>query len=236
MRILITLIPNKNASYDAINKHHIQAFIYSLLKNSPFDVLHNLKGFKYFTYSDIMPVNNFEENKPKYMVLSSPSSAFIKYIMEKINETKKGKIKEINFEVSAKKIPSRYLSKWITASPIVLYKDNKKNQYFSFRRDSNIEFFLNRLKENALKKYNAYYNDDLDFEGPIFDRMKFGKSVAVKITKGRDEFIIIGSNWKVLEKFRVPRELRKFYRFLFDCGLGEKNSLGFGCVNELRII
>ncbi len=232
MRIVILLKPLTNASYDAINKHHIQATIYSLLRSTPFDIIHELRGFKYFTFSDIMPPTDFKEGEPKHMLFSSPMSSLVKFLKNRIKEVGRVKIKDIWFEVDVKTVPQKFTTRWITASPIVLYKDSRKNVYFSFYRDTNLQFFLDRLKENALKKYNIYYNDELNFEEPLFDIMKFNKSVSVELTKDKKKFIIIGSTWKLLEKIRVPRHLRKFYRFIFDCGLGEKNSLGFGCLNE----
>ncbi|WP_297065841.1 CRISPR-associated endoribonuclease Cas6, partial [Thermococcus sp.] len=45
---------------------------------------------------------------------------------------------------------------------------------------------------------------------------------------------VIGSNWELLEKERIKPEERRFYRFIMDAGLGEKNSLGFGFLNPLR--
>jgi len=66
MRILVELLPHGNYDYSSINKHHIQAIIYSMLKQSPFDVLHNLRGFKYFTFSDIMPPTDFREGNKEY--------------------------------------------------------------------------------------------------------------------------------------------------------------------------
>ena len=47
-------------------------------------------------------------------------------------------------------------------------------------------------------------------------------------------FLIIGSLWKNLEKFNMDD--KKFYKFILDCGLGEKNSLGFGMLNTLRTL
>ena len=232
MRMLVVLTSQSNCDYSFINKHHIQATIYSLLKDTAFDVLHNLRGFKYFTFSDLMPPTDFREEEEKYLLISSPSSPFIKFLRQRFKEIGEITIKGLKFSVTVKKLPNKLPRRWITASPVVIKKD--RNTYFSFLRDSNLTFFLERLKENALKKYNSYYSDSLYFDEPLFDRMKFSKSVAVSLTMKEKRFIIIGSMWKLLEKFRIPRELKMFYRFLFDCGIGEKNSLGFGCLNEKR--
>ena len=58
--------------------------------------------------------------------------------------------------------------------------------------------------------------------------------VAVRVSKGKDKFIIIGSAWYKLERFRRQRRDEQFYRFLMDAGLGEKSSLGFGFLNPLK--
>lgn len=54
--------------------------------------------------------------------------------------------------------------------------------------------------------------------------------MAVRVKKADKMFLIIGTLWKNLEKFNMDD--KRFYRFLMDCGLGEKNSLGFGMVNS----
>ena len=68
----------------------------------------------------------------------------------------------------------------------------------------------------------------------IFDKIIFGREVVVPLKKGKNKFLIIGTTWKRLEKFKYNRDERKLYRFIMDCGLGEKNSLGFGFLNPVR--
>jgi CRISPR-associated endoribonuclease Cas6 len=90
---------------------------------------------------------------------------------------------------------------------------------------------MERLKDNSLKKYNAYYDLDYYFDGNLFDSFQYDKEVAVRVKKADNMFIIIGTLWKNLEKFNMDD--KRFYRFLMDCGLGEKNSLGFGMINSV---
>ena len=70
-------------------------------------------------------------------------------------------------------------------------------------------------------------------KGNIFDRLKFKKEVAVTLRMDNTEFIMIGTVWRSLEKFNINRENGDFYRFIMDCGLGEKNSMGFGFINPI---
>jgi CRISPR-associated endoribonuclease Cas6 len=91
-----------------------------------------------------------------------------------------------------KKVNVTLKNPFISGSPIVLYKDNRTNLYHSFRRDGDLDFFLRRLKENAVKKYEAFYGEEAEFAESLFDRLRFNKEVAVKNVKEGKEFILIG--------------------------------------------
>ena len=121
-------------------------------------------------------------------------------------------------------------SKFISSTPIVLYEDNTNNRYYSFKQNPNFNFFFERLKDNALKKYNAFYDNDFSLDSELFTNFEFGREVSVRLIKNKNKFIIIGSLWKNLE-FNLTSQNKDFYNFLFDNGLGEKNSLGFGFLN-----
>jgi len=223
-------------SANKIYKHTIQGFLYECLRTVEKDPeLHSSKKFKFFCFSDIFPSGNYVKGKEKSFIVSSPNAKLIEQLMKGVQAKKepcigghKIRIKNMN----KIKLPLR--NRFITGSPIVLYKDNQRNLYYSFRRNDDLDFFLQRLKDNIVKKYEAFFGEKLDFEEPLFDKLIFNKEVAVKNVKNEREFIIIGSMWYLLEKVHIKEELKKFYWFLMECGLGEKNSMGFGFVNPLK--
>ena len=88
----------------------------------------------------------------------------------------------------------------------------------------------NKISSGSLPEYTQ---DEINLESDLFDSFEFNREVSMRIIMKNQTFIIIGSLWKVLEK-NIAREDRKFYNFLFDCGLGEKNSLGMGFINNRR--
>ncbi len=232
MRLVLTLEAENFLPYSRINKHTIQGMIYSYLQGDDFSGLHAEKGFKFFTFSDLFPSNDFHPGKEKTLLISSPNPKFIRTIYENLKSVQHLYLSNGSFKVSSiKKVQVPLSKEFVTGSPIVLYEDTGRNRYFSFRRGGSLEFFLDRVKENALKKYNAYYDDELYFEGPIFDEVVFNKEVAVRIARGGTEFLIIGSMWYNLRRMRIEKGLKKFFNFIKDCGLGEKNSLGFGFLN-----
>jgi len=222
-----------NFCYNSINKHTVQGFIYSLLKDTSFVQYHDHTTFKFFCFSDIFPIGDFKAGGEKHLLISSPNREFIEAIRSSIAGGQAFKLGGREIKIRYKIVQPKLSSRFISASPIVLYQDNQQNLYYSFERNRDLNFFLQRLKDNAVKKYNAFYSEELNLNESIFDRLIFRKETAVQIKKGDAEFIIIGSVWKLLEKFNIGENM-KFYKFIIDCGLGEKNSFGFGFINPIK--
>ena len=233
MRLLLEIKPQKYIPFNYINKHSIQGTIYSLLSRTEYGNLHNRSGFKFFTFSDIFPPNDYYPKKSKKLIISSPDREFIKSLYDELTKREIIYIKDKIFKIANIKAFNLNLKfPWVTGSPVVLYLDNKLNMFFTFSRGSKT-FFLRRLRENALKKYNIFYKDDFTLNESIFDLFEFNKEVSVLLSNRGRKFIVIGSLWKKIEK-KITKYNFKFYKFLMDCGLGEKNSLGFGFVNPIK--
>ena len=235
MRVLLEFTPMQFVPFSKINKHTIQSMLYYHLLDTKYENYHNKKGFKYFTFSDIFPAKDFYPGKRYNLIVSSPISELIKTWYNSFKKDKYLYLSDEPFQITnVKKISMPLRNSFITGSPIVIYKDSQKNLYFSFKKDGDLKFFIERITENAIKKYNTFYNDDFTLEGPIFDILSFKKEVAINAKIENNEFNIIGSMWSLLKKAWIEKEDRKFYRFLMDCGVGEKNSLGFGFVNPIK--
>ena len=227
---MIKFEPKEFIKYYEIDKYIIQGFIYSILKeNSSFNSLHNTVGFKFFNFSNIFPVSDFEKNSLKKLIISSPNKDLIKFIYVTLKNKSYFKLKNYTMEILKVSIlRDTVCSKFISATPIVLFEDNINNRYYSFKQNPNFNFFFDRLKDNAIKKYNAFYNKNFNLDEDLFTKFEFAREVSIRIKKNDNQFIIIGSLWKNLE-FNLTDENKDFYKFLFENGLGEKNSL------EIRI-
>lgn len=229
---MIKFEPKEFIKYDEIDKYTIQGFIYSILKNDDiFDSLHDTLGFKFFNFSNIFPVSDFKKNSLKKLIISSPNEELIKCIYKNLRKISAFKLK--NHEMELLKVTilnNKICSNFISATPIVLFEDNVNNRYYSFKQSFDFNFFFDRLKDNAIKKYNAFYDENFNLDSSLFTNFEFAKEVSVRVKKNGNQFIIIGSLWKSLE-FDLNNQNKKFYSFLFENGLGEKNSLGFGFLN-----
>ncbi|MHA1222284.1 MAG: CRISPR-associated endoribonuclease Cas6 [Candidatus Heimdallarchaeaceae archaeon] len=236
MRLLISFEPKWFFSENQITKHDIQGFIYGLFKSEEKKVYikHDSKQFKFFCFSDIFPFGNFKPHIIKKLIISSPSKTFIKALYHNISPKKEFHLGGCPVDkIDVKIFDLKPSSEFISGSPIVLYKDNQKNEYFSFKKHGDLNFFLNRLQDNALKKYNIFYKEELVVEHELFSDCEFSKEVVIPNRKGNRSFIHIGSTWKKIGTSYLDKKLVKFYKFIMDAGLGEKNSMGFGFLNPL---
>ncbi|MEM0134454.1 MAG: CRISPR-associated endoribonuclease Cas6 [Thermoplasmatales archaeon] len=236
-RLFITLKADAHVEEMNFDKHMFQSAIYSLLQQSNMSDMHKGNRFRFFTFSDFFPSGPLERGGRKSVIVSSPSSEFIGNLFSSIESVKEIYLGNSRLSISdLKPVNFRHSPRaFTTGSPIVLYKDNRANLYFSLRRGDSLAFFLMRLKDNALKRYRQYTGDaGFDLPHPIFDTATFNREVAVKVRKMGREFIIIGSAWYKLERFIMSRREEPFYQFVMDAGLGEKPSLGFGMLNPIR--
>ncbi|QDA31342.1 CRISPR-associated endoribonuclease Cas6 [Thermococcus indicus] len=236
MRLKVAFYPDGNGSIRP-NKHAVQGFIYNMLRGTEYGERHSEAKFKFFTFSDFF----IDRSGRPTLIVSSPDKDFINALHSSLKDRVSvhlGTEELIIAELKKFKLPPR--KHFQTGSPVVIYKNSRENEYFKLHAHRDLHFFLNRLKENAEKKYNAFYGEDFHLDGPIFDRMipklrKNGKlDVYVRVVKWGRAFPVIGSHWELLEKDRIRAEERRFYEFIMEAGLGEKNSLGFGFLNPIR--
>ena len=221
--------------YYDITKYDIQGFIYQLLKNNEeFGNYHENRGFKFFNFSNIFPVSDFKKGEFKSLIISSPNYNLIRALYTQLDKFETFYLNKYQMSMEyINVIKPKHYDKFISSTPVVLFEDNTKNQYYSFRNNHDFNFFWNRLKDNAVKKYNVFTGLDFNLEDDLFDLFEFNREVAVRVRKNGNTFIVIGSLWKNLE-VNLNSKNRNFYRFLLDVGLGEKNSLGFGMLNDRR--
>jgi CRISPR-associated endoribonuclease Cas6 len=179
------------------------------------------------------------------LIISSPDPNFITQINYQLNKVIENQIPiEMGglFEiVKIVKIPQKNLNfpiHVITQSPIIIRIPIEKYQnkitntapYKSlfWRSCHPVELFVEAIETNLRKKYSEFTGNEL--KGRVFEAYDFQKQVSTKIDIGRTKIPIIGSLWKLDFSSEAPIELQLF---AMDCGLGERNSIGFGFVNPI---
>jgi len=220
----------------------VQGFIYSLLRNTKFDRLHDKHGFKFFCFSNIYKAKDSNHHS---LIISSPDQDFITQVEYQLNKIIENQIPvEIGglFElIKVVKIPEKNLEfplKVITQSPIIIRIPIEKYQgritdtapYKSvlWRQGHPVDLFVEALEANMKRKFAEFTGSQID--GKIFERYDFKKQVSTKVDLANSKIPVIGSLWKLEFSTDVHPHIQTF---ALDCGLGERNSLGFGFVNPV---
>ena len=254
MRLLLSLRSIDTSQRQETNYYyHLQGFIYRLLEqNSHFSQLHNKKGYKFFCFSNIFSPSGVNDSTDRrYIIISSPSKDLLRHvgsILKKIKETKNSiSIGNLQLIIDDTRIFETELKPpftLITGTPIIIRISKERYQKFNietkypytyvyWRKEYPLEMFTRQLEENLYAKYAEFTGREVasEHELPIINKLTFKKQISTRINIHDTEQIVIGSLWE----FSFDNELNsELLQFGLDCGLGERNSMGFGFMNLKR--
>jgi CRISPR-associated endoribonuclease Cas6 len=252
VRLLIRLKSLKDCSYNLKYFHKLQGFIFGALRDTEYSILHDKKGYKFFCFSNIFPVGDMKSEDERNLLISSPDKLFIRFLEDRLSELADTdsplNIGELQFKVINVSLIKPMLRKpfrLISATPIIIRipernyekygipKNFRKKRYVYWRPQYSFEAFVKQLEENLIKKYNEFYKTNFEVER-IFEMFKFIKPIVNHVIIDGREQILVGSIWEFMFSY-LSKEQRKILEFGIDCGFGERNSLGFGFMNVVRM-
>ncbi|MGC2598584.1 MAG: CRISPR-associated endoribonuclease Cas6 [Nitrososphaeraceae archaeon] len=158
--------------------YHLQGLIYGLIKGTSYGHIHDKDGFKFFCYSNIIPISSPIMNDDiRKIVISSPDVDFISVLYDQFNTWDNVigigsmKFKVDSLSILESKIPSHIPFTLITGTPIIIRIPREKYkkvgveprmeyQYLYWRKEYPIELFISQLWQNLLRKYTEYFNID----------------------------------------------------------------------------
>ncbi|MEM4663160.1 MAG: CRISPR-associated endoribonuclease Cas6 [Candidatus Diapherotrites archaeon] len=251
MRILLKLKAEKDCSYDLKYFNKLQGFLYNIIKESEYSALHDKKGYKFFCFSNIFPIGDIKTNDKRKLIISSPDKFFIKILGKKLEELASGS-KPINIgemlfrieNIETIEVKMNGGFKIISATPIIIRipakhyekygipQEFKKNRYVYWIKEYPVESFIKQLNDNLFKKYNEFYRKDIE-EFYLFEKLNFKKEIWSHININEREIKMVGSIWEFMFS-SLSKEQKEILEFGLDCGLGERNTLGFGFVNVIK--
>ncbi|MGJ7028510.1 MULTISPECIES: CRISPR-associated endoribonuclease Cas6 [Methanothermobacter] len=200
--------------------------------------LHSRAGFKFFTFSQLSiprrkAYKNFlvSEDGRFHLFISSPNHELIKNLVE-------GFIDKPEIDFLRRKVQVEYVEfleppefrrnmKFRTLSPIIIKtvrKDNGELRQWDVN-PNDLKFYEN-MQKNLVRKYREFYGD--------YDGDEYLKVVPYQSSIKRKRIMIPKEGSETYHrayhmKFRVEGDPR-LLEFGYDCGFGEKNSMGFGMV------
>jgi CRISPR-associated endoribonuclease Cas6 len=247
MRLLVELKGLKNCVYDVMYYHKLQGFIYGLLEDTSYRDLHNGRGYKFFSFSNIFPPRDFKAGDVRHLMISSPDAGLIGVFRDRLEDfcrdKKRVNVGEMSFCVEGVSVLEPRVGRscvLAAATPIVVRvpKANyakygvfppKDYAYVFWRKQYPFEAFVRQVEDNLFKKYNRFY--DVHVEAfPLFEQFVFLKQVCNHVVIGGREVKVFGSLWRFTFNY-LYGERQKIIQFGLDAGLGELNSLGFGFTN-----
>ncbi len=199
---------------------------------------HAHQGFKFYTFSNLVLMNRRICREglffgSAYFILSSPDNRFIKSFTEGLLQQPEfyldgpdGRANFVIERIEILKEPSLGDECWFkTVSPIYVKTMRKENE--SLKEvdlyPTEPKFYEN-LHRNLVERFSEFYG-----RAPLdhFDVIETGdiKPKRIKIAEGYRRCNLMSL------RIQASPELLKF---AYDAGLGEKNAMGFGCVDLMN--
>lgn len=243
MRLKISLTsPGSNYLIPYNYNHILSAIIYR--KISDLDLaakLHFSKDFKFFTFSQLNIPNRrridegiISKDGKFHFFISSPNDYLIQSMVEGylddpevIFQNKKLSVENVQL-LERPNFKKRMKMK--TISPLVARIKRESNGKLKIRDlDPNDLKFYMGIQKNLIRKYIAYHGD---YEGDeyvqIVPKMGSVQKKRISIKKQEQETFQRAYNMR----FEIEAD-KRLLEFAYDCGLGERNSMGFGMVMTL---
>jgi len=244
MRIKLIFLSELGSLIPINYNHFLTSAVYNYLAKTDKEYssnLHNLNSYKFFTFSWLqISKKKIEGNFIKILsnkilwFISSPSKDFINTFANGIIKVGYLRVGSVCFELQQievlPEIEIKPEMKFVCLSPIVVttkkYHNGKLEKYYYKPEDDKKEI-VEKIKNNLVKKYKSFYFRDIeDNLEIIFDENYLPKSkVLVHYIKDNLDIKIPA----IMCPFTVKGN-KELIKFGYDCGFGELNSAGFGCV------
>ncbi len=240
MRIRVEIgLKKSNALLPFDHQYYLASFIYRALEkiDSSYALeLHQPKRYKFFTFSYLMSRERKATERgilirgsEIYFFVSSPSGKFVKTLVEALIANPGVKIAGIEGVIKEIKILEtpkfERTAKFRTLSPILVRKPVRENGRLRGKElYPTDEEFERRLILNLARKYYHFYGKE-----------KENSELSVKFLrfKPKRHRIINTYHRCVLGEFIVSGD-KELTKFAYECGFGEKNSMGFGMVKLVK--
>lgn len=251
MRILARLSARADAAYDPQYHHKLRGRVWRALDGTDFDELHDDGEPPGFTYSNPFPPGDMRKGDDRTLLVASPHEELLTHVAHDLNDDRELNVGEMPFRVEdlsalAPDVGEPGSSGTIETGTGVLvrippwrfdeYGINHDHDEAEFwKPEHTMEPFRAQVEANLDKKHRLFAPDHLpgpsDREVELFDSYELIKTFALPttVTQGQEVTLIL-SKWRLGYTVQDDHH-RRHLNLALDCGIGERNSLGFGFVN-----
>ena len=250
MRLLLKLQAIADQKDISLDYNKLQGFVYRLFNESGYAGIHDKQGYKYFSFSNVFPYGDVRSGDLRNFIIASPNRNVIETLATHLATCKSKPIHigDCSFSLQHIYTFNHPLSstpvRIVTATPIIiripeynydLYDvpaTERRPRYIYWRPTVSFDAFVKQLSENLIKKYNGYYGTEVDVIN-LFEQFFFRKPVYTRIIIEGKSYGVAASMWEFSWSHMTPIQ-RAVIGFGLDAGFGERNSFGFGFVNQQR--
>lgn len=253
MRLLIRLDADRDAAYNPQYHHKLRGVIWRYLEETPFSELHGQDDSIPFCFSNPFPVGEISEGDRRHVLVSSPHDSLIESLDSLITAGDEFNIGELPFSVAETTLVTTDTGEPGTTGTLT----SSTGVYVPLRQDRWEEFgispeydaaeigwvpehslgvFRQRVQENLSWKHRQVFREYLDTpedqDGELFDDWSLQKVYSVDVPVVEDyEWTFVVSKWELGYRVR-SNDHRRWLNLALDAGLGARNPLGFGFVND----
>lgn len=240
-KVSVRKISPNSLHYDY--QYGLASMLYSKLATSNIELakeIHSKKGFKFYTFSNLILENRIAEKnglnfRTAHFFLSSPDPKFIRSFAE-------GLLLEPEFFLGNNENKVSFIIERIEVLPVIRFSDT-----CTFRTLSPIYLKTLRKQEDRLVEFDLYPKDSKfhenlhknlvaryeEFYGLKIDRDFFE---VINIPSFKPKRVTVESNYRRCSLMDLYLSANpELLQFAYDAGLGEKNAMGFGCVDILEV-
>lgn len=258
MRVKLTLQAEADAVYDLEYHHNLRGRFGKSLQGTEFTKGHGEKPQEAsaYTFSNIFPWGSrIKEGKRYSLTVASPSEGLLAAIAEDVQRNPEFNVGEMEFTVTDVKRMEADVGEpgtqgvLTTASGVLvrIHDDEYDTyditpegnpSYRCWQQDYSLEPFIDHIENNLAWKHNQFEEEYLrsptDTAYPLFEEYDFIKSYGLdlEVTSGTTVTYIM-SKWYLGYEVQ-DNDHRRHLNLALDVGIGERNGMGLGFVNNLR--
>jgi len=252
MRLLIRLDAERDAAYNPEYHHKLRGVLWRHLQDTPFETLHGTDDALPFVFSNPFPPGDMEEDDRMHVLVASTHDDLLETLNSQIVRGDEFNIGDIPFTVADTSLfgvdvgEPGTTGKFVTASGVYIPLPRNRWDEFDIEPkydaeeigwtpDYSLGLFRQRICENLDWKHDQIFRDYLDGPadgGTLFDDWSLDKVYSVDVPVEVDyEWTFVVSKWTLGYRVRND-DHRRWLNLALDTGLGARNALGFGFINN----
>lgn len=236
MRALLELEPRRQVEYEQDYNHNVRGYIYQFLEDEFPDVHSDNKDIP-FTFSNFFPPRQVLSDKTN-LIIASQNREYFDHIVSGVSKCKTINIGEMPFklkDIDIFNINIKQTGELRSEHGIYCTVDSNRENPTYWKKSHGVNVFMDRIEDSLdwkIDQLTPFSSQKRNFN--IFDGFELQDTFARPVTVEEDgnRITMILSNWKF--EYTIRNGLHEEYiRMALNTGVGWKNTLGFGFVNQV---